>query len=173
MSVTVAVLTTPIVVAAVANEYCEERVIGTRSGALTVTEYTATSSDPELCPDDSDILGRSFPYDEDKPLFVWMRLEGDVAYLNSPQSRRALEYDVRKIGDDFSFNNFLHIRHSTIEHDAAMAEAKGRDSKRFDWRFDIQFTTIPNPGEYRIRITQGGKAVCNSEGPCEIVLNVR
>lgn len=156
-----------------AEELCGEKVVGSRPGVLSVTEFTATSADPHLCPKGGDVLGATFPYEDHKPLFVWMRFEGDVSYLRSPQASAPLEYSVKKTGDDFTFNNFLKIREGKINTHDARREADANEIKRFDWRFDIEFETIPSPGQYTIAISQAGNEICRQSGPCQIVLNVR
>lgn len=101
-----------------------------------------------------------------------MRFEGDAAYLQKARAADPISVEVRKKGDYFSFNDFFSITDPYIDIEKMLAEVNVSPEQRFDWRFDIHFLTVPQPGIYTITLTQGGRKICVLSGDCSISLEV-
>lgn len=156
-----------------AVDTCATAVIrGSASGTLSITEYAATAVDPSRCPRGSDILGSRFSRTDESDFFLWMRFEGDAAYLQKARAADPISVEVRKKGDHFSFNDFFRIGNPYIQVDKMVAEVAASPEGRFDWRFDIHFLYVPQPGIYTVTLTQGGRKICTLWGACSISLEV-
>jgi hypothetical protein len=140
------------------------------AGELVITDYALIPPPYNKCPRARFNIEKPISYKGGK-LFLWVRFQGDLNYLESPESKfRPYSKLERNVGGNWVF---IPQRYSLqgILLPSAKAEAEKLNGK-FDWRDATAASNLIAPGHYRITILQGGKAIClvgiASAASCEI-----
>jgi len=107
-------------------------------------------------------------------LFFWFRVQGDLTYLNSRQSRYPFVLNFfRYNGSDFFNEGSLGMK--GLDRSAMIAEAQVSGGP-FDWRTGAEKWKFDIPGTYKIFVTQAGTEVpCFSASifsPCKLTVEV-
>lgn len=107
-------------------------------------------------------------------LFFWFRLQGDLTYLNSRQSRYPFVLNFfRYNGSDFVDEGSLGMK--GLDRSAMIAETQVSGGP-FDWRTGAEKWKFDIPGTYKIFVTQAGTDVpCSSASifsPCKLTVEV-
>lgn len=132
--------------------------IGTGArGTLVVTEFAvlrARSPCPteRLNPDETIAVRRS------DPLWLWVRLEGDIAYLDLPTSSAAIALVVGREANGPQLDEAYDI--AWIDNSTARDEALATAGGIFDWRIDGYKTMYWVPGIYYLELHQAGTRIC-------------
>jgi hypothetical protein len=107
-------------------------------------------------------------------LFFWFRLQGDQAYLASPESRYPFMLNFfRYNGSDFVDEGSLGM--ARLDRAAMLAEAQGSGGA-FDWRTGAEKWKFDIPGTYKVFVTQAGHDIpCYTStvfSPCRLTVEV-
>lgn len=143
------------------------------AGIASITEIALTYSFSS-CPTKRLRLEQPIDLPIYAPLYIWLRLQGDQRYLNSPQSAAVI--DVRFARHDEGIPVF----YDAIEIGAVIrAEALKEVALTggvFDWRFEAWKVVFDKPGRYRMTISQGSQSICITDpkvGSCDLEFLVR
>ena len=121
-------------------------------GQLVVTEYSFAFQ-KSFCPTRRIDLKVPIPISGKLPLYTWFRLQGDIAYLHTAQSRRPLIASFYLlIGDKWTFQTSLPLSYINISQAAAEASFDGT----FDCGVFADKWSLDTPGVYYIQIEQDG-----------------
>lgn len=139
-------------------------------GALVVSDLAITRA-PNNCPTRKDHIGTTFSIIPHSPVYIWFRIEGKERFLYNIKQNSRFNIHLKRRGDLSENVYYLRIFNGELNTNALRMEA-AQNAGYFDWRFGAQIEAFHVPGDYRIKISFGNKAVCFSEGGCELRFRV-
>jgi hypothetical protein len=131
-------------------------------GELVITEFAVTYH-RSPCPTERVDIQTPISVRHGIPLWLWIRLEGNLAYLKSRYSRLEVYMVVARLVENVHVPEFIPL--SSIDRDQARGEAE-IDGNRgyFDWRMDGYKAYFFIPGTYAVEFAQGDKHICFNTG---------
>ncbi|MBB4289485.1 hypothetical protein GGE16_001501 [Rhizobium leguminosarum] len=140
-------------------------------GRLMISEFAVNRSF-NACPTTG--FERQIQVRDGRPLYVWLRLEGDRKFAN--QARPASSFMIRLHRTDALRGHWTWL--DLINKKLGIEEVRGEASLPgnngfFDWRLYAQINTYLVPGRYELFVRFGDSEVCPVEGACEIALDIK
>ncbi len=154
------------------DEVCApSEITGTSDvGMLIVAEFAITQNFSD-CPTDRANLWPAFAAQEKQPIFFWLRLEGDVAFLDQLSPEHRFEATLYRKRDYVENASYLDIDKDWIAQKSALDEALA-NGDHFDWRMYAKAKMYLVPGEYMLEMSFGGRPLCAVGQECAIRFEV-
>lgn len=142
----------------------------TTSGRLEITEFAITQR-PVDCPDADKHLGLSMPASPNQPIYFWLRLEGDRAFLAGLQPDHMFTATLHRKDNFIEQDSSLVLDQRWIVKSSALGEALANGG-HFDWRLYAAAATYLVPGTYTLKMKFGGTNLCLKGNNCDIIFEV-
>ena len=138
-----------------------------------ITEFALGLRNDE-CPIGKAPTGNAYDLARGRPLYVWMRLQGNSESARSPRLPLRIDLRVfRIISGERLFQDAIGM--GRIIRADAIREATWAGGK-FDWRLGAEKFVFIKPGSYEAAIFQGNKSVCIADpaaSDCVVRFSVR
>lgn len=142
----------------------------TTPGRLEITEFAITQR-PIDCADADKHLGLSIPASPNQPIYFWLRLEGDQAFLDGLRRDQAFTATLHRKDDFVEQDSDLVLDKRWIIKSSAQGEALANGG-HFDWRLYAAAATYLVPGTYALKVKFGGIDLCLNSTNCDITFEV-
>lgn len=143
----------------------------TAPGRMMISEF-AVNLDFDPCPTSG--YGRQIDVVQGRPLFLWLRLEGDSKFAALAKSSSNFKIRLHRESALRGHSTWLDIDNRKLAIDDVMGEAAlPGNNGFFDWRLYAVINTYLVPGKYELFVQFGNAQICEVGGACSIALDIR